>query len=139
MTLTLTIPAPTMKPVRKRKTGKLVTRSPFLNSNDRDHWRTTQPITKAWKANAVEAATVAQLPKGLTKVRIDGQVVKPRGGRYDAMNFYPTAKAVVDGLVEYGLVPDDSNQYLEGPFLTDGGKGPAALVITITQETQWLT
>ena len=134
LTLTLTIPAPTMKPVRKRKTGKVVTRSPFLNSNDRDHWRTTQPITKAWKANAVEAAAAAQLPKGLTKVRIDGQIIKPRGGRYDAMNFYPTAKAVVDGLVQYGLVPDDSNQYLKGPFLTEGGKGPAALVITITQE-----
>lgn len=36
------------------------------------------------------------------------------------MNFYPTAKAIVDGLVEYGLLPDDSNQYLEGPFLTAG-------------------
>lgn len=134
MTITLTIPAPFIKSVRKRKTGKIVTRSPFLNANDRDHWRTTQPITKAWKANARTAAEAAQLPTGLTKVRIDGLVIKPRGGRYDAMNFYPTAKAIVDGLVEYGLLPDDSNQYLEGPFLTDGGKGPAALVITITQE-----
>lgn len=129
---TITIPAPTMKPVRKKKTGKLVTRSPFLNSNDRDHWRTTAPIVASWKENAERAARAAGLPTWLARIRIDGQVVKPRGGRYDAMNFYPTAKAVVDGLVKYGLVVDDSNEYVEGPFLTEGGTGPAALVLTIS-------
>lgn len=133
MSLTVTIPAPTMKPVRKRKTGKVVTRSPFLNANDRDYWRVTSGITKAWKANAAEAAEAAELPKGLARIRIDGQVIKPRGGRYDAMNFYPTAKAIVDGLVVYGLVPDDSNQYVEGPFLTEGGKGEPAIVLTISE------
>lgn len=133
MSLTVTVPAPTMKPVRKRKTGKVVTRSPFLNANDRDYWRVTANITKAWKANAAEAATDADLPKGLTRIRIDGQVIKPRGGRYDAMNFYPTAKAIVDGLVAYGLVPDDSNQYVEGPFLTEGGKGEPAVTLTISE------
>lgn len=130
--ITITIPAPTMKPVRKRKTGKLVTRSPWLNSNDRDHWRTTSPIVKSWNENAEAAAMAAGLPKGLVRIRIDGQVIKPRAGRYDAMNFYPTAKACVDGLVTYGLVVDDSNEYVEGPFLTAGGKGPDALVLTIT-------
>lgn len=132
----VTIPAPTMRPVRKRKTGKVVTRSPFLNANDSDHWRVVHPITQAWKTNAIEAATAAELPKGLVRIRIDGQVIKPRGGRYDAMNFYPTAKAIVDGLVAYGLVPDDSNQYVEGPFLTEGGKGEPAITLTISELVQ---
>ena len=132
MQIELTIPAPIMQPVRNRKTGKLKTRSPLLNSNDRDHWRVTSPIVKAWRANAEAAALATKLPKGLAKIRIDGQVIKPRAGKYDAMNFYPTAKAIVDGLVTYGLVADDSNEYVQGPFLTEGGKGEYALTLTIT-------
>jgi hypothetical protein len=49
------------------------------------------------------------------------------------MNFYPTAKAIVDGLIRYGMCADDSNEYVEGPYLHEGGKGPAALVLTITE------
>lgn len=130
---TLTVPAPFVKPVRKRKTGKMFQRSPWLNSNDRDHWRVTSPIRAGWRENAREAAQLAGLPKGLARVRIDGLVVKARGGAYDAMNFYPTAKPIVDGLVDYGLCTDDSNEFVEGPFLLPGDKGPAALVLTIRE------
>jgi hypothetical protein len=131
---TITIPAPLVKPVVKRKTGKFFQRQPFLNSNDRDHWRVTNPIKNGWIANAITAATEAGLPKGLERIRIDGDVIKPRGGDYDAMNYYPTAKALVDGLTRYGLTADDSNRYVSGPYLHEGGKGPAAIIITITEE-----
>lgn len=39
----------------------------------------------------------------------------PRGGRRDAANWHPTTKALMDGLVDAGLWPDDSNRYVEGP------------------------
>lgn len=129
----MTVPAPVVKPVRKRKTGKLFQRGPWLNANDRDHWRVTAPITAGWRANAKDAAAVAGLPRDLPRVRIDGLVVKERAGTYDAMNFYQTGKAAVDGLIDFGLCADDSNEYVEGPFLLPGGKGPAALVLTITE------
>lgn len=129
----MTVPAPYVKPVRKRKTGKLFQRGPFLNSNDRDHWRVTSPIRAGWRENAAEAAAAAGLPQGVTRVRIDGLVVKERAGSYDAQNFYPTAKAVVDGLIDYGLCVDDSNEYVEGPFLLPGGKGAASLVLTVRE------
>lgn len=129
----VTVPAPYVKPVRKRKTGKLFQRTPFLNSNDRDHWRVTSPIRAGWRENAAEAAQAAGLPQGLSKVRIDGLVVKERAGSYDAQNFYPTAKAAVDGLIDFGLCVDDSNEFMEGPFLLPGGKGPAALVFTVRE------
>lgn len=29
----------------------------------------------------------------------------------------PTAKALLDGLVDYGLVPDDNARHVEGPYL----------------------
>jgi crossover junction endodeoxyribonuclease RusA len=135
-TWTITIPAPFVKPVVKRKTGKVFQRQPFLNSNDRDSWRVTTPIKNGWIANAITAATEAGLPKGLAKVRIDGDIIKPRGGDYDAMNYYPTAKALVDGLTRYGLTADDANRYVSGPFLHEGSKGPAAIIITITEDLE---
>ena len=129
----VTIPAPFVKPVRTRKTGRMFQRGPWLNSNDRDHWRVTAPITADWRRLATEAAAAAGLPRGLARVRIDGLVVKERAGTYDAMNFYPTGKAAVDGLIDFGLCTDDSNEFVEGPFLLPGGKGPASLVLTITE------
>lgn len=127
------VPAPHVKPVRRRKTGKMFQRTPLLNSNDRDHWRVTSPIRAEWRRLAAVAAAEAGLPQGLARVRIDGLVVKERGGTYDAMNFYPTAKAVVDGFIDHGMCTDDSNEFVEGPFLLPGGKGPAALVLTVTE------
>jgi len=129
----VTVPAPVVKPVRKRKTGKMFQRSPWLNSNDRDHWRVVHPIRAGWRENGATAAAEAGLPQGLLKVRIDGLVVKERQGRYDAMNFYNTAKAAVDGFVDFGLCPDDSNEFVEGPFLLPGERGAAALVFTIRE------
>jgi hypothetical protein len=81
---------------------------------------------------AAEAAA-AGLPRNLGRVHITGHVVKERAGGYDAMNFYPTAKAIVDGLIDYGMCPDDANEFVEGPFLFEGGKGPAALVVTVRE------
>lgn len=135
-TWTITVPAPYVKPVVKRKTGKVFQRQPLLNSNDRDHWRVTNPIKNGWITNAITAATEAGLPKGLDHVQIDGHVVKPRGGSYDAMNYYPTAKALVDGLTRYGLTPDDNNKHVKGPYLHEGGKGDTAIIITITELTE---
>lgn len=129
----MTVPAPVIKPVRKRKTGKMFTRKPWLNSNDRDHWRVVHPIRADWRRLAAEAAQESGLPQGLGRVYITGHVVKERAGSYDAMNFYPTAKAIVDGLIDYGICPDDANEYVEGPFLFEGGKGAPALVITIRE------
>ena len=129
----IVVPAPTVKPVRKRKTGKLFTRKPFLNSNDRDHWRVLSPIRAEWRRLAAESAAAAGVPTGLPRVHITGHVVKERAGAYDAMNFYPTAKAVVDGLIDHGMCLDDSNEFVEGPFLHPGGKGAPALVLTIRE------
>jgi len=129
----VTVPAPVVKPVRKRKTGKMFQRKPWLNSNDRDHWRVTSPIRAEWRRLAAVAAVEAGLPTGLGRVRIDGAVVKERAGSYDAMNFYPTAKAIVDGLIDHGMCVDDSNEFVEGPFLVEGGKGVPSLVLTVTE------
>jgi hypothetical protein len=40
--------------------------------------------------------------------------------RSDVGNLYPTAKAVVDGLVDYGLIEDDDDTRLIGPDMRRG-------------------
>lgn len=135
-TWTIQVPAPPIKPVTKRKTGKAFTRRPWLNANDRDHWRVLHPIKKAWRENGGIAAANNDLPLGLERVRIDAYINRATEIRSDAGNFYPTVKAIVDGLVDYGLTNDDSNDYVEGPFLHPGYKALAPSVLIVITELE---
>jgi hypothetical protein len=38
------------------------------------------------------------------------------------MNLYPTAKALVDGVVDYGFLADDNNAHVVGPVCLPGIK-----------------
>jgi crossover junction endodeoxyribonuclease RusA len=105
----------------------------FINLNSRTHWAPKAKQTKAWRTAAYVAASNAKLPKGLSRVHIVAHVVKPTSRAYDVHNLLPTLKAAIDGLVDYGLIQDDSNEYLVGPDLRQGGKGESAIVITIAK------
>lgn len=131
--LAITIPAPTIKPVRKRKTGKMYTRNPMLNANDSDHWRTLAPIKKEWRRRGRGYGNTLRLRDlQLQHARIDYYVNKPTAGRSDAGNFYPTVKAIVDGLIDAKLLPDDNDKHLEGPYPHQGNKAPYSITIVIT-------
>jgi crossover junction endodeoxyribonuclease RusA len=106
---------------------------PMLNLNQRYHWAKKAQLTKHWRRLAFVNAMAAELPKDLGRVHIVAHVVKPTSRQYDVHNLLPTLKAAVDGLVDYGLIQDDTNQYLVGPDLRQGGKGNAAIIITITE------
>jgi len=109
---------------------------PMLNLNQRMHWAKKAQLTKHWRALALTNAMVADLPRNLDRVHIVAHVTKPTNRQYDVHNLLPTLKAAVDGLVDYGLIPDDTNQHLVGPDLRQGGKGDAAITITITELDQ---
>jgi hypothetical protein len=96
------------------------------------HWRPKADLTKAWRGAAARHAKWSKAPKDLDHAHIMVEVVKATKQAYDAHNLMPTAKAVIDGLVDYGLIPDDTNAHLAGPDLRPGGKGEPALIITIT-------
>jgi len=103
----------------------------WINANDRLHWRPKAKLTKAWRMAGHIHARVNVLPRGLGRVRITVHVVKPTARAYDAHNLMPTAKAVMDGFVDYGLIPDDTNKHLVGPDIREGGKGVPGLRIVI--------
>lgn len=126
------VPAPELPLVRKRATGKLTKPNVWLNSNMRLHRLQEAKLTALWR-EAGRLAAAGLVPVGAA--HIVAHVWKPRGGRYDAGNLYPTAKAVVDGIVDAGILEDDSNAFLLGPDMRHGGIGPAGLVLTVTEIT----
>lgn len=95
---TLTIPAP----------------APWLNANQRTDLRRQTPDRRAWRDAAHTLAKAAKLP-ALQAAYILAILQFTDKRRRDPHNYYPTIKAVVDGLVDYGLLPDDSSKYLAGP------------------------
>lgn len=104
----------------------------WLNANVKRHWAANGKLVKAWRHGAHIYARQAKLPKGLDRVRVDVYVWKSSKRAYDPANLHPTVKACVDGIVsDYGLLPDDSSEYLAGPFIHHGGYGPEKLVLVI--------
>lgn len=108
----------------------------FINANTRMHWAKRSALTKAWRQRAFIAARNAHLPHMDQRVTITATAHRDHNrGRWDATNLAPTAKAAVDGLVDAGVLTDDSNKYLVGPDMRAGEPwADAALVLTIRIE-----
>ena len=103
----------------------------WLNLNQQLHWAPRNKRAQAWRNGAHIYARKHRLPKNLQHVRIDAYVWKSSKRTYDPHNLMATLKPVVDGLVDYGLIPDDNTLHLDGPFIHHGGYGPEKLVVVI--------
>ena len=104
----------------------------FINSNQRLHRMAQAKLTKTWReASAAAAHGITPFPG---RVRIVAHIHKPRGGRYDPGNLYPTAKAILDGIVDAGLLPDDDHTHVIGPDMRHGGKGEPRIIIEIQEQ-----
>lgn len=81
----------------------------LLNLNQRWHWARKAKVTKAWRTTAGYCAPKSRkLPPSEVHVTID--VADRR--RRDPSNLFPTVKAIVDGLVDAGLWPDDNADWV---------------------------
>lgn len=103
----------------------------FINSNQRLHRMAQAKLTKTWRQ--ASAAAAQGLEPFSPPVHITAHIWKPRAGRYDPNNLAPTTKAIVDGLVDAGLLADDSVEYVVGPDHRHGGKGAAEIVLEIIE------
>lgn len=54
---------------------------------------------------------------------MNAHIIKDRGGRYDPNNLADTTKACIDGMVDAGVLLDDSWRELIGPDHRHGGNG----------------
>ena len=102
----------------------------WLNANERLHWAEKARRTRIWR-HAAHGAVLSQ-HKGArfdVPVQITVTVHKTRAGRYDVANYGATAKAIVDGLVDSGLLEDDDNTRVIGPDMRAGEKRPEPCVV----------
>lgn len=102
----------------------------FINANDRLHHHAKAKLTKAWR----EAGECVATAKTYRRAHITVGIRFPTNHRRDVGNYYPTAKAILDGLVDAGVLPDDSDEHVTGPDMRRiRPNGDPLVVITITE------
>jgi crossover junction endodeoxyribonuclease RusA len=97
-----------------------------ISMNDRMHWGRKSKLTTLWRHAAGNALIHSGVPFGYSPERDGIQVAEhlppcyvrvtfpvPDNRRRDADNPAPTVKAIVDGLVDAGLWPDDTPEWVE--------------------------
>ncbi|PKY66961.1 hypothetical protein CYJ25_01600 [Schaalia turicensis] len=83
----------------------------WISANDRMHWRERANRTKRLRRRGwLEARRNGLLPMREAFVTVHVQYAN--GGRADPANAYPTVKALVDGLVDFGVLTDDDSKHL---------------------------
>lgn len=92
-----------------------IERMTAINANDRLHYMRRAARVRDIRGRGRLFARSAMLPK-LVRAQIDVDVARPTFAG-DAANWHPTVKPLVDGFIDYGLLPDDRDRYLRGPFL----------------------
>lgn len=96
----------------------------WLNANQRGHWAKRHSLIADWRVRAGWAAKAAKMP-ALWRAYLQAELRFRDRRRRDPANWHPTVKACVDGLVDVGVLPDDSAKHLLGPDLR---LGPAVAV-----------
>lgn len=98
----------------------MVPRGDVLTANQRLHWaqRAKRSRMVRQMGHAQAATTLMRNPAGvLDRAHITVTVSWPDKRRRDVHNIMPTIKAAIDGIVDAGMLPDDSDAHLIGPDL----------------------
>ena len=110
--------------------------APPLTMNGREHWRVKAKVTAMIRNAACFVVTHNDLPKGLERITVE-MVYRPRDNRRrDADNLVSTFKACCDGIVDAGVVPDDTPDLMVKlmPRIVPAAKGqPGALWLEISE------
>lgn len=89
-----------------------IPKNEWLSSNDRLHWRVKASRTRRLRQRGYfEARRNRLLPMHKAFVTVHVQYDSNR--RADPANAYPTVKALVDGLVDFGVLTDDDSKHLQ--------------------------
>ena len=93
----------------------------WMSANQRTHWAVRARRTRTLRTEAALRAHHAGRHDPLDRVHVTATIGYPRTGRADPANAAPTVKALIDGIVDAGLIPDDDHTHLTGP---DYRRGP---------------
>ena len=92
----------------------------MLSANGRGAtWHAKAAKTSDLRNLGFLAARLVVPPVGhlMQRAHLTVYIAAPTARRRDAANLHPTVKALLDGMVAYGVLPDDSDAYLVGPDL----------------------
>lgn len=81
-----------------------------LSLNDRTHWAKRAEAVRTVRWLAAQAAKREHIP-ALPKVQIELHYTPKDKRRRDPLNLVATLKAVEDGIVDAGVIPDDTPDY----------------------------
>lgn len=106
-----------------RKTGKnksLAKGNQMINSNDRYHFILKSQLTEYLRTLACEKVREQSGTELVLGERYNEDnpctilitICPPTNRRMDAPNFYPTVKALIDGMTDAGLWSDDNNDVI---------------------------
>lgn len=110
----LYIPLPELRHLPGKKGKPARKQSPWLSLNDRDHWARRKKLTEYYREAGSRACADADLPP-YERVYVAYWMAYGSNRRLDPHNYNLTAKAIVDGFVDYGLIRDDGSKFLVGP------------------------
>lgn len=82
-----------------------------LSANARHHHMVQHKLNKKFKAAAAWCARAAHVPH-LEQARIVAEYRPPDRRRRDPDNLAPQVKAAIDGIVQAGVLTDDSSRYV---------------------------
>ena len=103
----------------------------WLSANDRLHYMHRARLTKAWRTTAAVAARSRHIPR-LQRAAITARVHFADTRRRDIANYHPTVKAVIDGIVDACVLPDDNDNHVIGPDLRRGYGAIACVQLLIS-------
>lgn len=86
--------------------------TPPLNANQRLHWAKKAKITREIRHEVCWRLKALRLPEA-SHITCELHYLPKANRRRDAGNAYPTHKAAVDGVVDAGLVPDDTPEFVK--------------------------
>lgn len=92
---------------------------PWLTANQRGSWRRSHRLIRDWRNLGAWSARAAHIPR-LAAARVIVELRFTSARRRDPANWSPTAKALVDGLVDAGVFADDDSSQVFGPDLRIG-------------------
>ena len=110
-----------------------------VNAERRMHWRRHGALVEQWRTAYAWLARSHRIPP-CDAIEIDTTPLWPnRRGVPDPGNTYPAVKAAIDGLVDAGVIPDDTDRHVHRltfhPTLIDTQRARHGLHLTITRST----
>lgn len=116
----------------------------WLSANDRMHWAPKARATRGLRMLGLAGSHGLSGDESIGPCHVAAFIGYPRNGRADPANAAPTVKALIDGLVDAGVWPDDDSTYVIGPtYLRDKASGQAGVhtvrLVLTPQDIPWET